>query len=380
MNILFRYIFKKFLFILLGLSFIIIGTVWLTQSLRFIEIVVNHNISLKSYFSLILCLIPDLFSITLPICLLISCLYIYYKLKIDHEIQVLYALGLSPFRVALPLLFLSATVTLLISFTNIYITPLSFKYFRNLEYQIRNQFSASWVREGSFNFIKGTTIYVREHALNGQLKGIFIYNPQSLSDTSPSKKNLPYTIIAELGSVEKKEDGLFIILKKGVRQERDPITGKISEFSFDILKYHLPLDEASQDLKLTKPYEKSLKELFWPPQSTDPELAKKMKIEAHQRILLPWISIVNGLLGSVFMLLGNFNRKQRKYKITLAGIFSLVIHISVYMFLNLSLCYSYTLYIAYSTIILLIFMLIGILKLKFIPFDLLIKKIFVPKV
>ena len=45
------------------------------------------------------------------------------------------------------------------------------------------------------------------------------------------------------------------------------------------------------------------------------------------------------------MLLGNFNRKQRKYKITLVGIFSLVIHISVYMFLNLVFVIHATLYI-----------------------------------
>ena len=62
MNILFRYIFKKLFNVTLGLSFILIGIVWLTQSLRFIEIIVNHNISLKTYLSLIVCLIPDLLS------------------------------------------------------------------------------------------------------------------------------------------------------------------------------------------------------------------------------------------------------------------------------------------------------------------------------
>ena len=79
---------------------------------------------------------------------------------------------------------------------------------------IRNQFSLSWIREGTFNLVKGVTTYVREHTRQGELKGVFIYNPQNQNTTLQSNKGVPYTIIAESGAIEKNQGGLFFVLKK----------------------------------------------------------------------------------------------------------------------------------------------------------------------
>ncbi len=365
MNILFRYIFKKLFNVTLGLSFILIGIVWLTQSLRFIEIIVNHNISLKTYLSLIVCLIPDLLSTILPICLLISGLYTYHKLKSDHELHILYSIGLSPSQVARPLLLLGLLLMSSVFLINIYVAPLSFQHFRKQEYQIRNQFSLSWIREGTFNLVKGVTTYVREHTRQGELKGVFIYNPQNQNTTLQSNKGVPYTIIAESGAIEKNQGGLFFVLKKGIRQELNPVTQKISLFSFDVLKYHLPTDQDNADVRLTKPYEKPLGELFNPPADTDPRLVAKMRVEGHQRLLLPWIAIINALLAAAFTLRGNLNRRQSRYKIFLAATVSILIHTTVVTLLNLSVQNFYTINVAYSGVAAFIVLLIIILKANF---------------
>ena len=101
-----RYLFKKMTVTIALLTIIFIGAIWLTQSLRFIEVIVNHSVSLWGYFSLIIYLIPDLMATTLPICLLIGGIHVYSKLTNDHEIQVIRALGLSNFQIAKPLLIL----------------------------------------------------------------------------------------------------------------------------------------------------------------------------------------------------------------------------------------------------------------------------------
>jgi lipopolysaccharide export system permease protein len=347
MNILFQYIFKKIFSIAALLSLILIGIVWLTQALRFIEIIVNHNISIKGYLSLIICLIPDLLATILPICFLIAGLYTYHKLKNDHELHVLYSLGLSPFQVAKPFLIWGLLITGLIYIINIYISPLSFQHFRKQEHQIRSQFSLAWLREGTFNIVKGVTTYVREHPSPSQLKGVFIYNPQNKINSLQSDKGIPYTIVAESGAIEKTKEGLFFILRKGVRQELDPRTKKMSEFSFDILKYQLPEDQQNIEERATKPYEKSLSDLLTPPKNIDPRLKGKMRIEAHQRLLLPFLAIINTLLGSVFILLGSFNRQQSRYRIFFVSVLALIFHTSLIMLLNLSLYYQYAIPLAY---------------------------------
>ena len=365
MNILSRYIFKKLFSVTLGLSFILIGIVWLTQSLRFIEIIVNHNISLKTYLSLIVCLIPDLLSTILPVCVLISGLYTYHKLKSDHELHILYAIGLSPSQVARPLLALGFILMSSIFLINIYIAPLSFQHFRKQEFQIRNQFSSSWIREGSFNLVKGVTLYVREHTPQGELKGVFIYNPQNQNTTLQSNKGFPYTIVAESGAIEKNNEGLFFVLKKGIRQELNPVTQTISSFSFEVLKYHLQTDQDPTDARLTKPYEKPLRELFTPPADTNPGLVAKMRVEGHQRLLLPWMTIINALLTAIFTLLGSLSRRQGRHKIFLAALLSLLIHTAVVTLLNLSVQHVYILKIAYGTVAIFIILFMIVLKAHF---------------
>lgn len=365
MNILFQYISKKIFSITLLLSLILIGIVWLTQSLRFIEIIVNHNISLKGYLSLIICLIPDLLANILPICLLIAGLYTYHKLKTDHELHVLYSLGLSPLQVAKPLLIAGVLVTGFSYIINVYISPLSFQRFRKQEHLIRNQFSLAWLREGTFNIIKGVTTYVRAHPSPSHLKGVFLYNPQNQKNSFQSDNKAPYTIIAESGSIEKTPEGLFFILRKGIRQELDPVTHKMSEFSFDILKYQLPQDQQNMEERAAKPYEKSITDLLNPPKNIDEKLKSKMKIEAHQRILIPWLSVSNTLLVSVFVLLGAFNRRQNRHRNFFACLLAIVIHISLITLLNLSLYHPCTIWIAYAEISFIILTLFSILTVNF---------------
>ncbi len=363
MSLLFRYTFGKMFFVTLVLSLILIGVVWLTQSLRFIEIIVNHNISLGEYLSLVVCLIPDLLVIILPICLLIAGLYVYHKLKMNHELHVFGALGLSPMQMARPLLILGSIVTVCLYVMNLYLTPLSFKKFRNQEHQIKNQFSLSWIREGAFNSIKGITLYIRERGKNGELKGVFIHNPQAKDNTFQTQKGHPYTIIADSGLIEKTGEELFVTLKNGIRQEVDPSTRRISEFSFEVLKYALPLTSGTNETRTAKPYEKSLTELLNPAAGIQPTLASRMRIEAHQRLLTPWVALTNSLISSAFMVTGSFKRREGRYKILLASLLAFVLQSGLLVLLNLSTHYSFTINLAYG---LMVFMILGLMAfLKF---------------
>ncbi len=65
-----KYLFKISFKSLLSLSSIVITIVWLAQSMRYLEIIVNNDSGFFSYISLVLFLIPELLSVALPICLL----------------------------------------------------------------------------------------------------------------------------------------------------------------------------------------------------------------------------------------------------------------------------------------------------------------------
>ena len=72
------------------------GVIWLTQSLRFLDLIINRGLSAGDFFYLTLLLLPKILVLLLPISLFSATVYIYHRLKTDSEIVVMRAVGLSP--------------------------------------------------------------------------------------------------------------------------------------------------------------------------------------------------------------------------------------------------------------------------------------------
>ena len=106
-----RYILRQlvgpFLFVTLTLT----GIVWLTQSLRFLELIINRGLSVGGFLYLTLLLLPSFLTIILPIAAFTSILYVYYRLEIDSEIIVMRAAGLSHTTLMRPAFLLAVGVT-----------------------------------------------------------------------------------------------------------------------------------------------------------------------------------------------------------------------------------------------------------------------------
>ena len=70
--------------------------IWLTQSLRFVELVVNRGLSLRVFLQLTGLLIPNFVAVILPITTFVVVQFIYQRLAGDRELTVMRAAGLSP--------------------------------------------------------------------------------------------------------------------------------------------------------------------------------------------------------------------------------------------------------------------------------------------
>lgn len=313
-----KYILANLMKSLIVLTLLVVGVVWVSQSLRFLELIVNNNVGIQSYFYLVLFLIPDLFSMVFPFCLLISGIQIYQKMIADHEIAVLRSTGYSNFQIARPFLMVCFLATLFSLYSNIFLIPESFKKFRSYEHQIRNELSASVIKPGTFNLVKGIMVYVKERSSLGHLKGVFIYAKED------NEKN-GYVIAAEDGTLKKTEDELLLILKNGSRQEWDHHKNMISSCGFETFSYDLKqLVKEDKNERNIKPMERSLRELL-NQESSDMSILQKRRFiaEAHQRIIMPFLCLLNGFTLMGCLLYGDLRRRQRKRKI-FYGVFSSV--------------------------------------------------------
>ena len=90
----------------------LLSVAWLTQSLRYVELIVSQHASVGTFLTLTGLLLPSLLSTLLPFSAFIVTVFVYNKLSGDREAVVLRAAGLSPLQLAYPALIFSAGMSL----------------------------------------------------------------------------------------------------------------------------------------------------------------------------------------------------------------------------------------------------------------------------
>ena len=157
-----RYIFRQLLFALLAVTSGLTALIWLTQSLRFVELVVNHGLSISVFMRLTGLLIPSFVAVILPITTFVVVQFVYQRLSGDRELTVMRSAGLSPFALARPAFVLAILTTLACYALNLWMVPASLAAFRQFQWEIRNRIAAFLVQEGVFTEVSdGLTVYIR---------------------------------------------------------------------------------------------------------------------------------------------------------------------------------------------------------------------------
>ena len=83
-------------------TFSLMSILWLTQSLRFVELVTNKGLPLSLFIKMTSCLMPRLFALLSPISLFVAVLFVYNRMLSDRELVVMKSAGISPWQNAKP--------------------------------------------------------------------------------------------------------------------------------------------------------------------------------------------------------------------------------------------------------------------------------------
>ncbi len=297
-----RYIFRQLLFALIAVTSGLTALIWLTQSLRFVELVVNHGLSFVVFLRLTGLLIPSFVAVILPITTFVVVQFIYQRLAGDRELTVMRAAGLSPIALARPALALALLATLAGYGLNIWLVPESLSTFRQFQWEIRNRIAAFLVQEGVFTQVSdGLTVYVRTRATDGTLQGILVNDERD--------KNAPATILAEQGRLLEGPSGPRVLLLHGSRQEIDHQTGRLDILSFRENVVDLT-DATHQDSpRLLDISEASIPQLFDPPFNISQIDRPRWAAEAFKRLSSPLTSISYACVALLFALTGTFRRQ-----------------------------------------------------------------------
>lgn len=330
MKLLNAYILKQ---LLVGFALVLVSMtilVWLTQSLKMIDMIVTKGAGVGIFLKMTLLVLPNFIQILSPLALFAVVLFVYTRMQSDKELMVMRAVGMSNGQLMKAPLILAVVLTLIGYAFTLVIIPYASSELREMKWQIRNNLSHLMLQEGQFNSFKnGLTLYVKERLGDGVIKGIIVYDAKN-----PQKKA---ALVAESGIVFQDGGTTKVVFEKGVRQEISPETKQFSILKFD--KYTMVFDDKKDTPNRgVDESEYGLSHLLFTTANSDisPSNFRKFKVEAMSRILQPLYNFTFVFLAMFGVLAGFYNRRGAMGQVNFVIILALIVQSLALAFKNMA--------------------------------------------
>jgi lipopolysaccharide export system permease protein len=306
-----RYILRQCLSVMLFVTGALTAAVWLAQSLRLVDLIVNRGLSAEVFLYLAMLILPRFLDIVIPIGTFIAVLFVFNRLTTESELVVMRAAGVSPFALAKPVLELAAIAWLILMALSLYFLPASNREFKDLQFEIRNRFVSSLLQEGAFtNLSDKLTIYVGSRNERGEVIGLMI-------DDERDPKH-PVTILAERGAFANTGGASRIIMVNGDRQQYERDTGKLSVLTFDSYVLDLDTMRDAPESRAREAQERFLGELFFPSDDVDAGTRDAYFVEGNERLTVPLTAFSFAIIPLACLLPGEFNRRGQLKRVLVA--------------------------------------------------------------
>lgn len=292
-------------------TFLLTSVIWLSQSLRLLELVINRGQSAPVFVYLALLILPNLLVIILPVAYFAGTLVGLHKLNSDSELVVMQSAGLSRLQLLTPVLIAAAGAMALTYLCSLYLMPLGQRTMRDKVLDIRADIGAAILTEGIFNTpASGLTVFIRELSSDGQFHGILVYDSRNAQH--------PSTYIAESGVLAQTPAGARLIMQDGTIEQSSVGGAKLSVLKFQ--RYVFDLDQFAGPTHATQrdTSERYLPELLWPDPSE--KLDKRDRniffAEANNRLAAPLYCLTFALIAFAAVMHGRGARGAYALRLT----------------------------------------------------------------
>jgi lipopolysaccharide export system permease protein len=294
-----RLILRPFLFFVLVFT----GVIWLGQSLKLIDIVVNNGQSARTFLEFTLLLLPTVESIVLPIAAFAATLFTMNRLAQESEIVAMFAAGSSGTSLLRPVAAFAVPVMIATFALTLFAMPASQRSLRDRISEIRGDVAAAFLREGSFQSpVRGITVYLRGMGAPGELLGIFVHDERDRESVTT------YTAKRAVLLGEGADARLVMfdgIAQTALRHEANALT----VLRFDQFTYDLSRLADTDGNRRRKPSELFLTELL---AMNEAEAGQRplgaYRAEAHEALSSPLYTLALPLLAVAFVITGGFRR------------------------------------------------------------------------
>ena len=303
MRLIDRYFLRQTLAPFVFFTLVLTGVMWLAQSLRFIDLIVENGQSAAVLLGFILPLLPTALTIVVPLAATAGIVFALNRSMSDSELVVVYAAGEGQLSAVRAGLIFAGLIFVLLVAIHVVLAPLGAQATRDRTAAVRSDLVSALIQDGRFlHPAKGLTVYIREANGPGDMRGVLVHDAR--------EPDAAVTFNAQRGSLVRAPEGPRLVMFDGLAQRVDPETDQLSLLRFDKIAYDLAEFVRDPEARSKRPSEMFSWELLRQDTSDlTPKERGKIVAEAHEQLSGPLYGFGMVLVAMAVMLWGPFSRR-----------------------------------------------------------------------
>ncbi len=294
MRLIYRYVIREFVESFLFGLVVFSSILLLDQIFQLVDLLLSKGIALMIVINLFLLILPNIFSLTIPMAVLFGILLSYGRLSEDNEITALRATGVHYRNFTFPVIVLVAALSVFLVYFNQELSPATHRQFRSLYQDVLTRRPLIKFAERTITDLGDYRLYVQKvDPKTNSLHGVNIYK------FKPGEEGIPWRISASSAIVSVTPQAVVFDMYRGYWQQANPKKlNTLVHLTFARYIFSVPI--GSQLL----PFSQSLREM--PSRHLSAEIARYRKKKMATNFLENeyWLRWTLALAPLVFCLIG----------------------------------------------------------------------------
>ena len=306
-----RYLFAQMLRTTIMVSITLVGIMWLFQTIRLLEVVINRGAPISEFLLMSVTVIPLWLTIAVPIGAFVAVTWVFHRAVADRELLVMQASGRSALQLARAPISLGILLTVLLVLNSTVLLPMSFGVYKQVQFKVRNSIPSVMLQDNVFiDVVEGMTMLIGEKFDDGLARDVFIHDERT--------EGKIITLTARVGRFIQRDGLPAVLLKDGERMELGSDEQAGAKLLFDTHTVMIaPQDRKAAARVTIDMNEDSIANLLDPSKSPSPDYVNQRRAEGHYRIVSPALALILMLTASCGVLYGQVRRSTWSRRTTI---------------------------------------------------------------
>lgn len=285
-------------------TLVFVSVYWVNRAVVLFDQLIGDGQAASTFLTFTMLTLPNVMRLVLPIAAFAATVYVINRLTTESELVVAQAAGLSPFRMARPVLAFGLLAAALMGLLVHVLVPVSRLEMAEARTEMEANITARMLTEGRFlHPASGITFYIREITPRSELLDVF------LSDAREPGVRTAYT--AGRAYLVREESGPKLVMFQGTAQRYETGPRTLSVTTFDTFSYDVGA-LMDGDMRRKRDVRTYPTPVLFAPSEADIEASgsprSEFLYEAHLRVAQPFTPLIAALIGFAALQLGSFSR------------------------------------------------------------------------